>query len=133
MQAIDLELTNAEVEVRQLEARLRVVPMNDAQLAQALNAAERQALPEAVGLHGMLVEMRLRGIHDQIGEDHVLDRLDGLAAGVAHHGARCEILEIIVLASERREFHGGAVKLCRTELGMLKPSARLPGRASAPK
>jgi hypothetical protein len=39
MQAIDLELTNAEVEVRQLEARLRVVPMNDAQLAQALERA----------------------------------------------------------------------------------------------
>jgi hypothetical protein len=39
MRAIDLELTNAEVEVRQLEARLRVVPMNDAQLAQALRRA----------------------------------------------------------------------------------------------
>ena len=39
MQAIDLELTNAEVEVRQLEARLRVVPMNDAQLLQALRRA----------------------------------------------------------------------------------------------
>ena len=39
MQAIDLELTNAEVEVRQLEARLRVVPMNDAQLLQALERA----------------------------------------------------------------------------------------------
>ena len=35
MQAIDLELTNAEVEVRQLEARLRVVPMNDAQIPRA--------------------------------------------------------------------------------------------------
>jgi len=39
MRAIDLELTNAEVEVRQLEARLRVVPMNDVQLAQALQRA----------------------------------------------------------------------------------------------
>jgi hypothetical protein len=39
MQAIDLELTNAEVEVRQLEARLRVVPMNDIQLTQALERA----------------------------------------------------------------------------------------------
>jgi hypothetical protein len=38
MQTIDLELTRAEIEVRQLEARLRVVPMNDAQLAQALEA-----------------------------------------------------------------------------------------------
>lgn len=39
MRAIDLELTNAEVEVRQLEARLRVVPMNDVQLQQALKRA----------------------------------------------------------------------------------------------
>jgi len=39
MRTIDLELTNAEVEVRQLEARLRVVPMNDVQLAQALRQA----------------------------------------------------------------------------------------------
>jgi hypothetical protein len=39
MQAIDLELTNAEVEVRQLEARLRVVPMNDLQLMRALQRA----------------------------------------------------------------------------------------------
>jgi len=39
MRAIDLELTNAEVEVRQLEARLRVVPMNDVQLAEALRRA----------------------------------------------------------------------------------------------
>lgn len=36
---IDLELTNAEVEVIELEARLRVVPMNDTQLSDALKAA----------------------------------------------------------------------------------------------
>lgn len=35
---IDLELTRAEVEVRELEARVRVVPMNEAAL---LNALER--------------------------------------------------------------------------------------------
>ncbi len=39
MHAIDLELTRTEIEVRELEARLRVVPMNDAQLAQALSRA----------------------------------------------------------------------------------------------
>ncbi len=39
MHAIDLELTRAEAEVKELEARLRVVPMNDAQLAQALERA----------------------------------------------------------------------------------------------
>jgi len=36
---IDLELTRAEVEVRELEARLRVVPMNDGQLLTALKRA----------------------------------------------------------------------------------------------
>jgi hypothetical protein len=36
---IDLELTRAEVEVIELEARLRVVPMNDTQLSDALKAA----------------------------------------------------------------------------------------------
>ena len=42
MHTIDLELTRAEVEVRALEARLRVVPMNDQQLAQALERALAQ-------------------------------------------------------------------------------------------
>ncbi|HZK74599.1 MAG TPA: hypothetical protein VFD88_11415 [Clostridia bacterium] len=36
---IDLELTRAEVEVIELEARLRVVPMNDNQLSDALKTA----------------------------------------------------------------------------------------------
>ena len=39
MHAIDLELTQIEVELRELEARLRVVPMNDVQLQRALQAA----------------------------------------------------------------------------------------------
>jgi hypothetical protein len=55
MQAIDLELTNAEVEVRQLEARLRVVPMNDPQLLQALERAlnaKRERLQRLRARHG---------------------------------------------------------------------------------
>ena len=39
MNTIDLELTRAELEVKELAARLRVVPMNDTQLAQALERA----------------------------------------------------------------------------------------------
>lgn len=39
LKAFDLELSNAELEVRALEARLRLVPMNDAQLARALQLA----------------------------------------------------------------------------------------------
>ena len=36
MIAIDLELTRAAAEVRELEERLRVAPINDSALAQAL-------------------------------------------------------------------------------------------------
>ena len=51
---IDLELTRAEVEVRELEARLRVVPMNDSQLSEALRtalAAKKERLDKLRALH----------------------------------------------------------------------------------
>jgi hypothetical protein len=51
---IDLELTRAEVEVLELEARLRVVPMNDTQLADALKtalAAKKERLLKLRTLH----------------------------------------------------------------------------------
>ena len=51
---IDLELTRAEAEVRELEARLRVVPMNDAQLADALRTAlnaKKERLDKLRALH----------------------------------------------------------------------------------
>lgn len=55
MHTIDLELTRAEVEVRELEARLRVVPMNDSQLAAALEralATKRERLARLRARHG---------------------------------------------------------------------------------
>jgi hypothetical protein len=51
---IDLELTRAEVEVRELEARLRVVPMNDNQLSDALRTAlkaKQERLEKLRALH----------------------------------------------------------------------------------
>ena len=39
MHTIDLELSRAEAEVRELEDRLRVVPLNDLALTQALERA----------------------------------------------------------------------------------------------
>lgn len=51
---IDLELTRAEVEVRELEARLRVVPMNDSQLSEALRialSAKKERLEKLRALH----------------------------------------------------------------------------------
>jgi len=51
---IDLELTRAEVEVLELEARLRVVPMNDIQLSDALKtalAAKKERLAKLRTLH----------------------------------------------------------------------------------
>ena len=56
LHTIDLELTRAEVEVRQLEARLRVVPMNDTQLATALQRAldqKRDRLARLRAIHGI--------------------------------------------------------------------------------
>lgn len=51
---IDLELTRAEVEVLELEARLRVVPMNDTQLSEALRtalAAKKERLAKLRTMH----------------------------------------------------------------------------------
>jgi hypothetical protein len=48
MNTIDLELTRAELEVKELEARLRVVPLNDTQLAEAL---ERALVAKRARLH----------------------------------------------------------------------------------
>src|SRR5437868_1138470 len=51
---IDLELTRAEVEVLELEARLRVVPMNDTQLSESLKtalAAKKERLATLRTLH----------------------------------------------------------------------------------
>ena len=39
MHTIDLEMSRAEAEVRELEDRLRVVPLNDLALTQALERA----------------------------------------------------------------------------------------------
>ena len=58
---IDLELTRAEVEVIELEARLRVVPMNDTQLSDALKtalAAKRERLKKLRTLHAAAGRVR---------------------------------------------------------------------------
>ena len=66
---IDLELTRAEVEVLELEARLRVVPMNDTQLSDALKtalAAKKERLAKLRTLHA--TAGRGRGSKDGDGE-----------------------------------------------------------------
>jgi hypothetical protein len=58
---IDLELTRAEVEVLELEARLRVVPMNDTQLSDALKtalAAKKERLTNLRTLHAAAGRVR---------------------------------------------------------------------------
>ena len=81
---IDLELTRAEVEVRELEARLRVVPMNDNQLSDALRialAAKKDRLE------------KLRAQHAAIGRPHAPKKTDfdpegedGLSRKIPVHG-----------------------------------------------
>jgi hypothetical protein len=65
---IDLELTRAEVEVIELEARLRVVPMNDTQLSDALKmalAAKKERL------------LKLRTLHAAAGRARITDKDNG--------------------------------------------------------
>jgi len=69
---IDLELTRAEVEVRELEARLRVVPMNDSQLSDALRtalAAKKDRLEKLRALHAAGSRPRVPEPVDQDGFD----------------------------------------------------------------
>ena len=64
---IDLELTRAEVEVRELEARLRVVPMNDSQLSDALRtalAAKKERLDKLRALHAAGAKQQVRQLPD---------------------------------------------------------------------
>ena len=64
---IDLELTRAEVEVRELEARLRVVPMNDSQLSDALRtalAAKKERLDKLRAIHAAGAKQQVRTLPD---------------------------------------------------------------------
>src|SRR5215472_16186811 len=69
------------------------------------HAAKNDALPEAMLLHGMLVEMRLRGVHDQVGDKDVFDRLYSLTASMTRDRSGNEIFKIVVLGRERRDIH----------------------------
>ncbi len=75
---IDLELTRAEVEVLELEARLRVVPMNDTQLSEALKtalAAKKERLAKLRTLHATA------GRASRAGKDGDGDKINPLHAG----------------------------------------------------
>jgi len=72
---IDLELTRAEVEVIELEARLRVVPMNDTQLSDALKAAlvaKKERLK------------KLRTLHAAAGRANTTDKANGDGVNPLH-------------------------------------------------
>ena len=86
---IDLELTRAEVEVIELEARLRVVPMNDTQLSDALKTAlqaKKERLAKLRTLHA--AANRPNGAGGQPGKDG-----DDLAknASALHAGRRAPL------------------------------------------
>ncbi len=57
--------------------------------------AEDEALAEGGVLHGVLVEVRLRGVHDELREELVLELADGSAAGVLEAVADGEVLEVV--------------------------------------
>ena len=70
---IDLELTRAEVEVLELEARLRVVPMNDTQLSDALKtalAAKKERLAKLRTLHATAGRARSKDGEEKVNPLH---------------------------------------------------------------
>jgi hypothetical protein len=72
---IDLELTRAEVEVLELEARLRVVPMNDTQLSDALKtalAAKKERLARLRTLHAAAGRLSRQNQKDGDGDGNPL-------------------------------------------------------------
>jgi hypothetical protein len=79
---IDLELTRAEVEVLELEARLRVVPMNDTQLSDALKTA-LLAKKERLA--------RLRTLHAASSRPKDADEPQAIKAVPAHAGRRAPL------------------------------------------
>src|SRR5205807_6418826 len=48
------------------------------------------------GRHEVLVEVTLGGVHEQVGQQHVVHLGDRLAARVAHQVAGHEVLEVVV-------------------------------------
>ncbi|HEY2597493.1 MAG TPA: hypothetical protein VGJ79_03340 [Candidatus Dormibacteraeota bacterium] len=79
---IDLELTRAEVEVLELEARIRVVPMNDTQLSDALKIA---LLAKKERLD------RLRTLHAASSRPKHPDELQASQPPSAHAGRRAPL------------------------------------------
>src|SRR5580704_6683158 len=69
------------------------------------DAAEAQPLAPRARLHQVLVEVALGGIHGDVGDPHLLERLDGLAAGVLQHLADLEVFEVVMLSGEGRDLH----------------------------
>ncbi len=84
---IDLELTRAEVEVRELEARLRVVPMNDTQLSEALRlalAAKKERLDKLRAQHAASMRPRPQRPAPAATRDGFED--DGVSHKIPVHG-----------------------------------------------
>src|SRR5436853_30935 len=98
---IDLELTRAEVEVLELEARLRVVPMNDTQLSDALKtalAAKTDRLAKLRTLHATAADpvfgtAAAAGGAPRPARPWSLPGLNGVAAGAVIMGVAYRIWE----------------------------------------
>ena len=81
---IDLELTRAEVEVIELEARLRVVPMNDTQLSDALKTAlqaKKERLTKLRTLHAASNRPNGAAAQEAKDGDDLAQRASSLHAG----------------------------------------------------
>src|SRR5882724_4842671 len=108
-----------------LDAILRSKTENQGEV----DAAIRQGRAPGRGLHLVLVEVSLGGIHHQVGDEDVLEPVDGFTAAMFVHSADREILEIVVMARQLRKFgsHAAAPGLRRRiRLARRKPTMRLP-------
>src|SRR5436190_8780781 len=69
------------------------------------DAAEAQPLAVVGALGQVLVEVRLGGVHGDVGDPDLLERLDGLAAGMTQHVAGLEVLEVVGCPGQRGDLH----------------------------
>ena len=74
----------------------------------ARHQSKHQPLAERKALHLLLVEVGVGAVHDELGEELVLHLVHGRAARVAHFLPGSEVLEVVVVARERRDLssHG---------------------------
>src|ERR1700730_1675247 len=117
------------IESQLLQCILDAILRSETENHGAVDAAIRQGRAPGRGLHFMLVEVSLGGIHHEVGDEHVLEQCDGFAAAMLVDSPDREILEIVVMAGQLRRLRDHAAPpglRRRIRLARRKPTIRLP-------